>query len=95
MLAAENGRAALECAPTPVRSISSTHVVMPVMGGHQLAKELLAARPGLRVLYMSGYAENVIVHQGVLDPGVVLITSPLARLWRRGAWRCLRRRRLS
>ena len=80
VLAAENGRAALERARAHAGEIDLllTDVVMPVMGGHQLAKELLAARPGLRVLYMSGYAENVIVHQGVLDPGVVLIEKPLS-----------------
>lgn len=80
VLAAENGRAALERARAYAGEIDLllTDVVMPVMGGHQLAKELLAARPGLRVLYMSGYAENVIAHQGVLDPGVVLIEKPLS-----------------
>ncbi|MBI3204147.1 MAG: PAS domain S-box protein [Myxococcales bacterium] len=79
VLAAENGRAALERARDHAGDIDLllTDVVMPVMGGPELVAALLPVRPDLRVLYMSGYAENVIAHQGVLPPGVVLIEKPL------------------
>jgi DNA-binding response OmpR family regulator len=46
------------------------------MNGRQLADEAKRRRSGLKVLYMSGYARNAIVHQGRLDPGVELLMKP-------------------
>ena len=54
-----------------------TDVVMPGMNGRKLAEEAMQLQPSLKVLYMTGYSRNAIVHQGRLDPGVDLIQKPL------------------
>jgi CheY-like chemotaxis protein/CHASE3 domain sensor protein len=53
-----------------------TDVVMPQMTGSALAKSALEMRPDLKVLYMTGYTRNAIVHNGVLDAGVKLLSKP-------------------
>ena len=55
-----------------------TDVVMPGMNGRVLAERALAQRPKLKVLFMTGYSRNAIVHQGRLDPGVSLIQKPIS-----------------
>jgi CheY-like chemotaxis protein len=56
-----------------------TDVVMPGMLGKEVAEHVRAARPGTRVLYMSGYAQPVLASRGTLDEGVSLIEKPFSR----------------
>ena len=53
-----------------------TDIVMPDVNGKALADEALRRRPGLKVIYTTGYTPNAVVHGGVLDPGVQLLTKP-------------------
>jgi PAS domain S-box-containing protein len=56
-----------------------TDVVMPGMDGRQLAQRLGSTRPGLRVLFMSGYTADVIAQRGVLEQGMAFIGKPFSR----------------
>ena len=55
-----------------------TDVVMPNVGGLELAGRVKKLRPGLRVLYMSGYTDNAMMQRGILDEGAELITKPFS-----------------
>jgi CheY-like chemotaxis protein len=54
-----------------------TDVVLPGIDGRQLAEEMKKLRPTIKVLFMTGYSRNAIVHQGRLDRGVELIQKPI------------------
>jgi signal transduction histidine kinase/ActR/RegA family two-component response regulator len=57
-----------------------TDIVMPGMNGRQLADALMLRQPSLKVLFMTGYSRNAVVHQGRLDSGVSLLQKPLTQV---------------
>jgi PAS domain S-box-containing protein len=78
VLEAENGESGLRVAEAHGDGIDIliTDVVMPGMGGRELAKKLLQVRPNLGVLFLSGYTEDTILHQGALNPGTAFLQKP-------------------
>jgi len=55
-----------------------TDVVLPGMSGREAARRLALVRPGTRIMLMSGYAEDLIISRGVVEPGISLLTKPFA-----------------
>lgn len=79
VIEARDGEKALTiCETKGVRSIDLmiTDVVMPKMSGRDLANQLLTKYPEMKVLYMSGYTDDVIVHHGVLYKGLPFLQKP-------------------
>jgi len=81
VLAAENPTKAIEIAERHegVIHLLLTDVVMPQMNGRELARRVKQRRPDVRVLYMSGYTEDTIANQGVLEAGSSLISKPFTQ----------------
>jgi CheY-like chemotaxis protein len=74
---AENAAMAMQLLEAhPDIALLFTDVVMPGKNGRQLADEARILRPSLAVLFTTGYTRNAIVHHGILDPGVHVITKP-------------------
>ena len=78
VLEADHGEAALRIASSHQGPIDMliTDVVMPGMSGRELSKQLCASHPQTRVLFLSGYTEDAIVHQGALEPGTAFLQKP-------------------
>jgi CheY-like chemotaxis protein len=78
VLEAANGTEAVQVALTHGKKIDLllTDVIMPETNGKVLAERLAILWPGLKVLYISGYTDETIAHQGVLDEGTVLLPKP-------------------
>ena len=77
VIAAEAAAPALELLDAnPEITLLLTDVVMPETNGRVLAGEALRRRPDLRVVFMTGYTQNAIIHNGVVDPGTNLVTKP-------------------
>jgi FixJ family two-component response regulator len=56
-----------------------TDLVMPGAGGEEVARQVLAARAGLKLLYMSGYAESAVASHGALHGGAAMLHKPFTR----------------
>jgi PAS domain S-box-containing protein len=79
VLDAENGAAALDLVAdikTPI-DLVLTDLVMPVMSGRELVEKLAKIRPSIKVLFMSGYTDDMVVHHGVIDQGIPFLQKPL------------------
>src|SRR5438445_1218016 len=78
VLEAPNGETALRLAAKhhgPIQLLL-TDVVMPGLSGRQLAEQLAELRPDMKVLYASGYADQAIVHHGILESGLAYLQKP-------------------
>jgi PAS domain S-box-containing protein len=78
VLEAENGEAGLRIAEACKQHIDIliTDVVMPGIGGRELAKTLLTLRPGISVLYLSGYTEDSVITEGAVGPATAFLQKP-------------------
>ena len=80
VMQARNGEAAIALAARRGERIDLllTDVVMPGMSGGELAKRMVLHRPEMKVLFTSGHTDDAIVHQGVLDEGVLFLGKPFS-----------------
>ena len=78
MLTAANGEEALRVLERHEEQVHLmvTDVVMPGMSGRILAERFDRTRPGMKVLYMSGYTDDVVVRHGVLAEGMPFLSKP-------------------
>jgi two-component system, cell cycle sensor histidine kinase and response regulator CckA len=80
VLVAADGEEALRLAQRKEEPIDllATDVIMPHLGGHELAQRLAAHRPGMKVLYLSGYMDDAVVRQGLVQNRVPFLQKPYA-----------------
>ena len=74
---AERAVAVVAQHPGPI-DLLLTDVVMPGTSGPHLARQLIARQPEMRVLFMSGYADEALGRHGVLEPGIALVQKPFS-----------------
>ena len=80
VLEARDGHVALELANMhsgPIHLLM-TDVVMPGISGRELAQRVLKIRPEIKILYMSGYTDQAVVHQGILESDAILLQKPFS-----------------
>jgi len=81
VLSATNGEEALKILEAPGRQsvdLLFTDIVMPVMDGMELSRRVAKSYPGMKILFASAYAENALIHQGVVEPGMTLLEKPFS-----------------
>ncbi len=80
ILEAASGEAALNLSDTFDGEIDLllTDVIMPKMNGKELFSQLTMSRPALKVLYMSGYTDNMIAHYGIMEKGIPFMHKPFS-----------------
>ncbi len=76
VVAGDAGEAVRRFDENPSIDVLLTDVVMPGASGPELVGRLVTRRPGLKVIYMSGYNDDTIVHHGVLNPGIAFLHKP-------------------
>jgi CheY-like chemotaxis protein len=78
VLQAANGEEALKAAHEHANKVSLllTDMIMPQMGGKELARRLVALNPHMRVLFASGYTEDAVTHHRILDKGMAFLPKP-------------------
>ena len=82
VLEAVDANEALRIAKTATDPIhlTLTDVIMPGMSGRQLAEQIVSARPGMKVVYMTGYTDDMVIQHNVLEPGVALLQKPFDKV---------------
>jgi PAS domain S-box-containing protein len=80
VLEASNGREAMRLmeATSSAIDLVVTDVIMPEMSGSELAKQLERSRPEIKILFMSGYTDDAIIHHGVLEEGLEFLAKPFS-----------------
>jgi len=81
VVSASNGEEALRLIDSPGHAgidLLISDVVMPGIGGKALAEQLQARLPDLKVLYISGYPDEAVVHHGMLDEGIAFLQKPFS-----------------
>ena len=78
VIVAPDGHTAIELAAMHAGTIHllMTDMVMPGIGGRELAERVIAVRPDIKILYMSGYTDQAVVHQGILGTDAPLLQKP-------------------
>jgi CheY-like chemotaxis protein len=77
---ARHGLEALDLAAEELEGVdlTVTDVVMPEMNGRDLAQQLLGRKPSMKVLYVSGYTDNAVLRNGLLEPGAAFLEKPFS-----------------